>query len=307
MTDFDKPDPEFVSRLESELAREFRRQERFNPMSVGLGRRGIWRVAALVAVCLALGAAAAVAAERLEDSWQKKLWLVRAENAIRVAQIRFDLLTEEVERLKQDPKADPRMRAALAQELSSVKLQLAVAQLDRDEIEMSGRPPAGALTAPLVDDRDFVSERLRLDIDRVRERGQCLGRQLDTAEPAELEMLTRAASREQARIDLETNHLHRQLALREDFLNGTIGAAELQIRTSLEEARLRLRDTQGRLEQIRQAMKEVETTVVSESERDNMRLQFRYDLATAEAEERLSRTEVELLERELTRARTGKY
>jgi hypothetical protein len=306
MTDFDKPDPDFVSRLESDLRREFRRQQRFNQATDGLRGRSFWRVTALVAICLALGAAGAVAADRLEDSWQKKLHLVRAENAIRVTQIRFDLISEEMERLNRDPNADRRMRAALEQELSNVKLRLAVAQLDSDEIKMSGRPPASALTAPLIDDRDFVSERLRLDIDGVRESARCLARQVDMADPAELEILARAAREEQTRIDAQISHLERQLRLREDFLCGKIGATELQIRPSLDEAKLRLHDMTAKLEQIKQAIQEVEQSAAAGPDRDNMRRQFRYEIAIAEAEERLARTEVDLLEQELARARGAK-
>jgi hypothetical protein len=50
----------------------------------------------------------------------------------------------------------------------------------------------------------------------------------------------------------------------------------------------------------------VEQSAAAGPDRDNMRRQFRYEIAIAEAEERLARTEVDLLEQELARARGAK-
>jgi len=165
-TDRHVPDPEFRARLEWQVASALRRESRFAaPIRSGGWRR--LRMAALLLVTLGLGAMGGAASAQVQDARYKALLLASVRSEVALAELRM--------RLAEEAYVDAQRRVALGivprAELRDYEARRAAARaalqravLDTEEIQASGAEPATDLTAPRVDGRDFVGERLRVEL-----------------------------------------------------------------------------------------------------------------------------------------------
>jgi len=171
MSDRHVPDPEFVARLEGEIRGAVRRREAFGG-AAGPRRRSSaarWGFAgAALVVAMLLGASGVLLAQELQGASERDLHRLSAEVQLELAQAEEqDAQTRlgEVERLHE-------ASAASEEELARARMELAEARAERErrvldllETRETGEPPRRDLTAPRPGGRDFVTERLRIDLD----------------------------------------------------------------------------------------------------------------------------------------------
>jgi hypothetical protein len=307
MTPGHEPNPEFISGLESHLASELRRQQRFG----SIGRPGksarISRTAILLVLCVAVGVAAAKTVEHIEASQQKALLLARVETTIELLQSRQSVAREVVRQVEERVEAGLLHSKELEEAVSRSMLldhELDRAYLDLDEVHLTGQAPRNELHAPLQDGRDFVTERLEVEYRVVSA----------TAEPiasrrARMLKLVEAGLAHQSqmdRIDLELEKVDRQLEdiqsrldLRAAFLSGEVTAKQAAMRRMLHGARARLRSSVNEEDAAVAQLERISRAEASglASTLDVRRAESR--LASARAEQRLAAIELELLEQEL--------
>jgi outer membrane protein TolC len=245
MSDRFEPDAKFVDRLEWQLASEFRRREHLKPAP---GRIAVPRpifVIGLAAGVLLLGVAATKAADLLKDSWRKRIEVARLETEVKIKTAFLDF--KEL-RFRQ---AEEKFKAGLigADGLHGNRLargnavfEVEKALLDLEEVRASGQAPRDELHAPLVDGRDFVSERLEarkraLESDILLRRGRTEGywkQRFDLGLIAESELEDRRAMVAVQETELEA--VETRLGLRRQILSGALSAEQLEIRIRMAEA-----------------------------------------------------------------------
>ena len=307
MTTGHEPNPEFISGLESQLASELRRQQRFG----SIGRPGksarISKTAVLFVLCVAVGVAAAKTVEHIEASQQKALLLARVETTIELLQSRQSVAQEVVNRVEERVEAGLLHSKELEEAVHRSDLlerELDRAYLDLDEVHVTGQAPRDELHAPLQEGRDFVTERLQVEYRAVSA----------TAEPiasrrARMMKLVEAGLAHQSQmdpIDLELERVDQQLEdvqnrldLRAAFLSGEVTAKQAAMLRMLHGARARLRTSVNEEEA---AVAQLERISRAEANGLASTLDVRRAescLASARAEQRLAAIELELLEQEL--------
>lgn len=303
-----EPDPGFVDRLEWQVGRELRRRSR------GLGlspRLRLARTVGVMVACVALGAATMGVSQQLQDSWRKELVEARLSAQVQLTEQRLEMLRGAAE--------SSRRQFAVGvigeREVAQIELQMAQTEVDGqivllqlEEVRGSGREPLGELSAPLVDGRDFVSEKEDL-------RRELARRQLDVAQGEAARVRRRAAlgvadpldvqpaDLAVAELELQLQAYDRRLVIRRAYLATEISAveAELQALELEAENRLVLLERQGELLQSQMAQVEsrVAVGIMSQLDATPMRTQ----ISEHEAQRRLVEAELQILRRELERRR----
>jgi hypothetical protein len=158
--------------------------------------------------------------------------------------------------------------ALLSAELryQEAEMQVARLRLDSDEVLATGREPQDELSAPLVDGKDFVMERLDLQADFARRHMDVLERRLSRAQTrvemgvVEAEELTgHTLALEEARYALDM--IQQRMALRREFLQGEITGDEAEAELQRREASRRLGVQTQALENARLQFQRVEDLV----------------------------------------------
>lgn len=296
------PTPEFRARLETEIGRALRHEQRVTATRWTPNARLLSRLAAAILVGVVVGAAPA----QVADARQRDSLLVAANAELRLATTRLAVAREEYERASQLYAAgvitEREIRAAERQ-LRELEMQLEKVQLNIAETRATSDPPRNDLTAPLVGGDDFVRQRMMLEL-RAKQQELLLAEKLlleaeqrvRTGVEATTAQLSAEAEVLAARGEMEL--LAGKLRLREEFLAGRsqreavereAGVLELQQR--LENHKRSVSVALRRLEVVR---RQVETGVASR--RDSLR---------AELEVAELRAEIELLEFQLARLRQG--
>jgi len=165
MNEDNTPDPEFVNRLEWNLASAMRRQGAFNAAS-GTTRRFRFRLGTTLALAVAsmcIGGVGTYAATRGVDSQTAALYVARGEALLEIARTRLQHFAERLAKtqtlVKQGAAPESQLRA---DEFHYVHAQCEteIRELELAETRLTGQEPNDALSAPLVAGRDFVTERL---------------------------------------------------------------------------------------------------------------------------------------------------
>ena len=165
-----EPRNEFVDRLEWHISREVQRRNRC-VQSVRLiplwGTKTLLGILFLMAGSMAIGAAVAAAAYQTENNERRDLLVSSYERRAELARQRLALAAEQLQSAEravslgvatQEALPQARFNAAEAQaQIRSVELQL-------EEIRLTGREPLNDISSPRVRGRDFVGERLRIDM-----------------------------------------------------------------------------------------------------------------------------------------------
>lgn len=305
MPDMHEPDPRFVDSLEGQLGRELRRNSRSATRS---GIRAL-KMAGLMIGSVTLGAAAMGAAQQIQNSWRRELLEARLEVQLQMAQQRLNAQREGLETTRQQ------VELGVRNELDLVHFELQIAQsetdlhlrvLDLDEVQQSGREPLDDLSAPRVDGRDFVSERLRLRMDLasrhldvvMREAGRTRD-QVTLGIIGEQEAEARDLATREAELQLDA--LRRQLDLRSEFLDSDLSAVEAELKTLEVEARNRVVLLDQQLRFVRGELDRYQAAIAAGTVHPITAANMRTQVVEIEAQLQLAQQELMIVQRELER------
>ena len=164
-----EPSAEFRAHLEWQLETAMRRESRLaEPVTASpLGGLRRWGTAALVLVALAVGGAAGIASERVQDARTRNLLLESAQAERELLQVRYNLATAELKEARRRFDVGAAGREELAEAMrraAAAESALARQSIDIKEIEKTSAAPRNELSAPKVGNTDFVAQRLEVDL-----------------------------------------------------------------------------------------------------------------------------------------------
>lgn len=255
MTNMHEPTPEFERFLEWQVTAAVRRQDRFSEPA-RTGYRKYLAAAALVVVSMLAGAAGVTAAGQIQASQQKQLLLDQLQGEVQLAELRAAIAQTAAEEARSRaavgviPQADV---AAAERALQSADLGLQRVRLHVEEVRRSGQPVQDEVTSPLVDGRDFVTERLQLDQKETAMVAESATTAVKAAKArhavglsGELELIDVEAEAARALSDMRL--AQDKLALRKRFLEGQVSVDAATRETVLLAARHQLLVAQNALD-----------------------------------------------------------
>ena len=300
-----EPDSQFVERLEWQLASEYRRTNRLKSSSrkVAVSRRMV-ALTLLVGV-LTTGVAVIKAADYIKDSWRKGLEIARVGTEVQLKKAHLESTREmaaRAEKLASIGVIREEESQALKLGVEKAALDLDRSLLNLDEVKASGVAPRDELYASVLGGRDFVSERLKIQIQDVERDLELLGSRLDrvkqmvevgTACEGDLDLIQAEIAARKAMID-ETR---KRIDLRKRYVAGEVTAQEVELGNRMAVAEKNLHQAQSRVDSL---MKQLERSQAQEavgmiSPRETS--QLRYALDAAQAELKLATLEVDVLGR----------
>lgn len=237
------PTENFRDHLERTVVRTYRLEEELTDRR--RARRTRWvGLAAVVVVSVAIGATAGVASGQIRDAARRDSLLDAAKADASLAGLRLNLAREQFADTKRkfDVGASDATSLANAEvELRAMEARAMRARYNIEEITATAQPPRDDLNAPLVGGRDFVKDRIMLDL-------MAAQRRLTAAEEAHADVERRVrigaasdiaateASVEVARDRSAMAVLAERLALRKEFVDR--GTPIEQLATRLADAQL---------------------------------------------------------------------
>ncbi len=300
-----EPDAQFVEKMEWQLRGDLRRHTRH-----GSPRRRIRvaKIAALIAVSVSLGAGAMGASQQIAESWRRDLTKARLavqhELAEQRLRMQMSAAAQSQEQVRQGILDDLDLQLQYAQ-LQEARADVTVRGLDLEEFGASGLEPRDELSAPLVDGRDFVSERIRIrmDVDRRHlavvkwEEARTLER-FEVGVATELEVQERNLATHETQLQLEA--LERQLEIRQSYLGGDVSPVEAELMALENETRARI----ALLERQRQyrglELQRVQRAIELGSQSLDLAVQIQR-FAEVRAQLGLAEAELDIVRRELAR------
>ena len=164
--DLHVPADEFRAKLEQSIRVAIRRE---SPAGVATRRRlaPFLRNAAMLAAGVVLGVGTQVASAQVQDARQRSELEAAHELDRRMAVMRVQVALEEHARVRQSFESGALSQQSLlaaATELRATQLAVSRIDLDLAEIRLTSVAPRDELWAPLVGKRDFVRERIKLDV-----------------------------------------------------------------------------------------------------------------------------------------------
>ena len=314
MHDRHEPDSRFVENLEWQISSQLRRQMRQAPTPNYTLRR-FARAAAMVVVSIAFGAVAMAASQQIEESWRKELLTSSLEVRLNLARQRVEMAALEfqrVERMHEVGTVDAETLAMARLQLVDIEAQARTIELELEEIQITGREPAGIagrefvgeLSSPLADGRDFVSERIRVRMDVVVQQLEIAVRELERArdqvrigvrQPRDLWGIEMAVAQHEAQMEL----FERRLEIRQAFLGGELSAVEAELRLLEAEAEERAVSMRQQMELANREKEYFERQVSIGTMAPFELQQVNLRLAEIEAELELAQLEMALVRREI--------
>ena len=305
MHDIHEPDPRFVESLEWQLGRELRRAQRTSR------RPGVrfLKTGGLIAGSVVLGAAAMGFSQQLSDAWRRELAEARLEVQVELARQRVQVQLEALgltrEQVEQGVRSD--------RDLIYFELQIARAEADAkyvvlqlEEVRRSGREPQGELSSPLVDGRDFVSERIavrmeiaRHHLDVVRRDQELARQQADVGVVSEDEVRARNLVALEAELQLKS--LAKELEIRRTYLDSQITAVEAELKLLEAQALNRVVLLEHRRDHVQRELGRFESAIGAGAMHPAQAAQMRAHVAEIEGQLRLAEAELEIVRRELER------
>jgi hypothetical protein len=301
-----KPDNQFVDRLEWQLSSEYRRTNRLTSSTgkISVSRR---MVAIVVAVgILMTGVAVTKAADYIKDSWRKKIELARIETELELKKVRLRSVTDLAAKVK------TRVSNGLIREdeyqamktaVKNAELDLERSVLNIEEVRMSGEIPRNELYAPLVGGRDFVSERLNIEIKEIGQVMEQLGIHLERISQLVEQDLVRTDERGliQAEIDnrkMMIAKIQHRLDLRSRFLAGEITTREVEIEDRMTGAERNLHLAQSKVKSLKEQLERLKALESQRSLAHMEVVQMQYALDAAQAELNLATLEMDVLKQQ---------
>lgn len=243
-----EPRGEFVDTLEREIVRKARRREEratgVRPWWPEWSPRTVAAALALVVVSMGIGGGVVVAAYQVQSAAQRDLLLSTFEQRTQLASDRLALAQQQMKDAElrvsigtagQESLLDARLKLTRAQaDLQSIRLQV-------EEVRSTGEEPRDQISAPLVSGRDFVSERLKVELTVPQAALQAEAAQLKAVERRVAVGLAEAADLDAARarvaeIQAAIEGFQRKIAIRQQFLAGQTDATTADLQELLSEA-----------------------------------------------------------------------
>jgi len=297
-----EPDSRFIERLEWQLASECRRRERIRASGrITVPRRAV-TVAVMTGILLA-GVAATKAADYIKDSWRKKIEMARVETDVELKKVRLESLLELAARTE-DLFANGLVREeeslATKTGVELAALDLERSQMNLDEVRASGLPPRGELHAPLADGRDFVSERLTIEVKSLQADLEILAKHWERSKRLADQALVPAD--EPGRIETEIgarkamiDGVLKRLDLRRRYVAGEITAREVEIEARMTVAEGNLGRARAKADFLKKELDHLADLEAKGMVTPMETRQLRYGLDAAMAELKLATLEIEVL------------
>jgi outer membrane protein TolC len=236
-----EPREEFVNQLELQLRADLRRRNLAAGAHTWMPQSRIAVALAIAAVAIAsmaLGGGVVAAAYEARLSEQRDVLLETVEGRAAIAKQRLALATQQLRNVQQRVAVgiEPTESVPDAQfKVNEAEAELKSIELDIAEIRATGREPVGALSAPLVSGRDFVTERWRvemsvpaaaLELEKVRAQAARGRFDVGLANAMEVE----AAGTRLIELESAVEVFRRKIEIRQTFLKGGLAAAAADLR-----------------------------------------------------------------------------
>jgi hypothetical protein len=166
----DAPTAEFRAYLQWQIETALRRETRFGGPSTSRAPR--LRTAIAIVAALAVGAAGGLVPGYAQENRERTRLLESARNEESLARLRLQLAESEYQDVRRRVDVGVAGRETLLAaeaDLQALKSAMARIQLDMQEIRATSSAPRNDLDAPLVGGRDFVRDRLMLDLKAAEE------------------------------------------------------------------------------------------------------------------------------------------
>jgi hypothetical protein len=300
MHDKHQPSSEFVGKLEWEINREVRRRNR-SPQPQSRAKAAL-AVTGLMLVSMGLGGAAVAAAYQAQGKQNRDALISGLESRAGLARETLKLATEKQQNTER------MVHLGLVANQENLEGRVKVAEDDAqlkslesqiEEVRITGREPATGISSPPISGRDFVGERLRidmsvpqaaLDLDQSRLRLLEKGAALGIVALPELD----AARTRTAELETAVEGFQKKIEIRQTFLAHKINAAAAELRVLEIEAGQRQKALAPKVEMAR---KELQNTTA------RVRMGLASSVDQAEAALRLQQVETELAQADLDLAR----
>ena len=268
------PTPQFRASLENEIIHALRREARMesDPPSIArpqtrTRRRDRIKLVAVLTIGLILGVGTQFASAQDQDARQRTLLESTLQVDRDVAMLRLQVAQESHERAQREFAAGVISREALldaAADLRTAQVAVMRADLNLEEARLASAAPRDELWAPRLGERDFVTERLRLEAAAAQERMKSAEAMAAESERRSRAGLTMPSDLDEAGVEAaeakrEFQLVAQRLMLREAFLTEELTPeevtrrerrAELMSDVELVQRRLQLATT--RLERARE-------------------------------------------------------
>jgi hypothetical protein len=301
-----QPTPEFVSNLEWQIRTAHQRGNRFSePTEFKNG--GIMKISVLVLASALVGAGGVVVKDGVQGLRAQEVLLTQVEGDLRMAGLRLQIARnqlEEVERMHQvgaiqeQALLESRVHARQA-EAEYMKLSL-----DQEEVRSSGKGPQNELSAPLVDGRDFVAERLVLDEMVAAERLTAARAQFRRYQDLVAVGVIRSEELSEPRLALreaesQLTGIGEKISLRSRFLDGEMAPEDAMREYEISE-------TQTRVDLLRQAYEAAVAQYRGVEERVDLGMIHESELLKARLQLMQAESQLELMELKLVALRGGR-
>jgi hypothetical protein len=244
-----------------------------------------------------LGATAGLASAQLRDAARRDSLVQAAEAELALAKVRLDLTRAQLEEVRRQAQLGAAVVASVAAaeaEHRAMQAQARRIQLDLEEIRAAAQAPRDELSAPVVGGRDFVTERLRLDLYAAQQRLLAAEQALADAE----RRLRLGAGSELARLQAEVEAVRAKAAMAVLVERQRLRQEFLERGTAIEELLRRQQDAE-----LRQGVLVAQRAL--EAAREQLALVERRRAAGAAAELEVLKAQVEVRELELELQRLG--
>lgn len=248
MTRTHVPSAEFRQMLEAEVVRTLQREAQFTTDRRWLNPRHA-RGFLILLTGLVMGFTTEFASGQVQDAQERNRLLEAAAETRQLAAMRMQIAEEALRNTQERYNVGVATREALRDaeaEVRDRRTHFMRIELEMAEIRQSAAPPRDDLVAPRIGNRDFVSERLKLEAAMYQDRLSAAEQRFQDAERAHRVGAATAAALGDAQGDVEGSRAALELAgmklqLRKQFLEEGLAADEVARRAQRYELMIELR------------------------------------------------------------------
>jgi outer membrane protein TolC len=298
-----EPREGFVDELEHRIVTEARRRDRpgqpFRWMSWSPARVAV-ALGILIIASMAAGGAVVDAAYRSQNNERRDLVASTYERRIDLATQRLAIAKDELARTQRKVSLGVAQNTELLDSelrVIEAEVEISVLKLQLEEVRLSGQEPVSTVSAPLVQGRDFVSDRWQLElqvpqkareIEQLRQRDAERRYSVGVADSAAVEV----ASAKVTELDAALQGLRQRLEIRKRFLGKQIDAAHAELLALESEAAQRQMALMPQLEMAKRAASRV-AAMVQKGLTDELEL-AKANLALLSLEQQMLKANVDL-------------
>jgi hypothetical protein len=250
----DEPTPEFRARLEWQIETALRRETRFSePIARPVPRA---RMALALAAALVIGVGVGWIPGYAQESHERSQLIENVQSEASLIRLRLALVQKELEQVRRRVDvgaAGPEALSASEDQVRTLETALQRTALDVEEIRATSAAPRNDLPAPLVGQRDFVRERLMLDLSNAQralaaaeQKAAAAHQRYEVGLVQQSEVQRSDVDVEKARTDMQL--LAARLEMRRRVLQGDIKPDDVAPSLHRQELQLQLRQLQRELD-----------------------------------------------------------